>query len=80
MIANSDGSDAHPISEFGDWFNPQWSPDARHVLAVDERKGGGQPIVAILDPSGRDPSSSFTLPDASGLGRADQSSWQRLAR
>ncbi|HET9346079.1 MAG TPA: hypothetical protein VFO05_10265 [Candidatus Limnocylindrales bacterium] len=80
MVANSDGSNAHPISDLGDWFSPQWSPDARHVLAVDERKSGGQPIVAILDPSGHDPPSSFTLPDASGLGRADQSSWQRLAR
>jgi Tol biopolymer transport system component len=79
MVANSDGSDSHPITAFGDWFNPQWSPDARHVLAVDGRRGDGQPIVAILDPSGHDPPSSFTLPDASGVGRADQSSWQRLA-
>ena len=79
-VAKSDGSDAHPITDLGDWFSPQWSPDARHVLAVDGRQGGGQPIVAILDPSGHDPPSSFTVPDASGLGRADQSSWQRLAR
>ena len=80
MVANSDGSSPHSITDLGDWYSPQWSPDARHVLAVDERKGGGQPIVAILDPSGHDPPSSFALPDASGLGRADQSSWQRLAQ
>jgi TolB protein len=79
MVANPDGSDAHQISELGKWFGPQWSPDGLHVLAVDGRQNGAQPIVAILDPAGHDPPSSFALPDASGLGRADQSSWQRLA-
>ena len=43
MVAAADGSIAHPITDLGDWFNPQWSPDARHVLAVDGRTGGGQP-------------------------------------
>ena len=79
MVAAADGSDPHPISDVGDWFNPQWSPDARHVLAVDGRSGGGQPIVAILDPLGKEPAASFALPDVSGWGRADLPSWQRLA-
>jgi Tol biopolymer transport system component len=80
MVAAADGSDPHWISEVGDWFNPQWSPDARHVLAVDGRSGGGQPIVAMLDPLGKEPAASFALPDVSGLGRADLPSWQRRAR
>ena len=80
MVAAADGSDPHPISDVGDWFNPQWSPDARHVLAVDGRTGGGQPIVAILDPIGNEPTASFALPDVSGFGRADLPSWQRRAR
>lgn len=80
MVAAADGSDPHPISDVGDWFNPQWSPDARHVLAVDGRSGGGQPIVATLDPLGKGPTASFALPDVSGFGRADLPSWQRLAR
>jgi Tol biopolymer transport system component len=80
MVAAADGSDPHEISDVGDWFYPQWSPDARHVLAVDGRTGGGQPIVAILDPFGKEPAASFALPDVSGLGRADLPSWQRLAR
>ena len=80
MVAAADGSDPHPISDVGDWFNPQWSPDARHVLAVDGRSGGGQPIVATLDPLGKEPTASFALPDVSGFGRADLPSWQRLAR
>jgi hypothetical protein len=79
MVAAADGSDPHEISDVGDWFNPQWSPDARHVLAVDGRSGGGQPIVAILDPLGKEPAASFALPDVSGFGRADLPSWQRLA-
>ena len=78
-VALADGSDPHSISEPGDWFWPQWSPDARHVLAVDGRNGGGQPIVAILDPLGTSPTTSFAIPDASGVGRADFASWQRLA-
>ena len=80
MVAAADGSDPHPISDVGDWFNPQWSPDARHVLAVDGRSGGGQPIVAILAPLGKEPAASFALPDVSGFGRADLPSWQRRAR
>jgi Tol biopolymer transport system component len=79
MTANADGSNQLLISEPGDWFLPQWSPDARHVLAVDGRTGGGQPIVAILDPLGRSPVTSFAIPDVSGIGRADFASWQRLA-
>ena len=79
MAAGADGSSQHSISEPGDWFLPQWSPDARHVLAVDGRTGGGQPIVAILDPLGIEPMTSFAIPDVSGLGRADFASWQRLA-
>ena len=78
-VARADGSDPHSISEPGDWFWPQWSPDARHVLAVDGRDGGGQPIVAILDPLGTSPTTSFAIPDVSGVGRADFASWQRLA-
>jgi TolB protein len=79
MAADADGSNAHSISEPGDWFLPQWSPDARHVLAVDGRNGGGQPIVAILDPLGTSPMTTFAIPDVSGFGRADFASWQRLA-
>ena len=78
-VARADASNAHDITEPGDWFLPQWSPDARHVLAVDGRTGGGQPIVAILDPLGIEPMTSFAIPDVSGLGRADFASWQRLA-
>jgi Tol biopolymer transport system component len=79
MVAGADGSNQRLISEPGDWFLPQWSPDARHVLAVDGRNGGGQPIVAILDPLGVEPMTSFEIPDVSGVGRADFGSWQRLA-
>jgi dipeptidyl aminopeptidase/acylaminoacyl peptidase len=79
MVARADGSNRLEISEPGDWFLPQWSPDARHVLAVDGRNGGGQPIVAILDPLGISPATSFAIPDVSGFGRADFASWQRLA-
>jgi Tol biopolymer transport system component len=79
MVAGADGSNKLSISEPGDWFLPQWSPDARHVLAVDGRTGGGQPIVAILDPLGVEPMTSFEIPDVSGVGRADFGSWQRLA-
>jgi Tol biopolymer transport system component len=78
-VARADGSNADDITEPGDWFLPQWSPDARHVLAVDGRTGGGQPIVAILDPLGISPATSFAIPDVSGHGRADFASWQRLA-
>ena len=79
MVAGADGSNRTSISEPGDWFLPQWSPDARRVLAVDGRGGGGQPIVAILDPLGSSPTTSFAIPDVSGVGRADFGSWQRLA-
>ena len=79
MVARADGTNQLLISEPGDWFLPQWSPDARHVLAVDGRDGGGQPIVAILDPLGIAPMTSFAIPDVSGFGRADFASWQRLA-
>ncbi len=79
MVARADGSNADHISEEGDWFSPHWSPDARHVLAVDGRNGGGQPIVAILDPLGITPMTSFAIPDVPGFGRADFASWQRLA-
>jgi Tol biopolymer transport system component len=79
MVADRDGSNPHPISDFGDWYSPQWSPDARRVLAVDERVGGGQPIVAILDPLGVEPTASFAVPEGSGTGRADIPSWQRTA-
>ena len=79
MVAGADGSNKLSISEPGDWFLPQWSPDARHVLAVDGRNGGGQPIVALLDPLGIEPMTSFEIPDVSGVGRADFGSWQRLA-
>ena len=78
-VARADGSNPRPISEPGAWRYPQWSPDARHVLAVDWRDGGSQPIVAILDPFGTAPMTSFALPDVPGLGRADFASWQRLA-
>ena len=78
-VARAYGSNPRPISEPGAWSYPQWSPDARHVLAVDWRDGGSQPIVAILDPFGTKPVTSFAIPDVSGLGRADFASWQRLA-
>ena len=78
-VARADGSNPRPISEPGVWRYPQWSPDARHVLAVDGRDGGSQPIVAILDPLGIAPMTSFAIPDVPGLGRADSASWQRLA-
>ena len=79
MVAGADGSKPVAISETGDGYYPQWSPDARHVLAVDGRLSGGQPIVAILDPVDGHPAATFSLPDVPGLGRADLPSWQRLA-
>ena len=79
MVAAANGSNAHPITDPGDWYNPQWSPDARHVLAVDRRVSGSQPVVVVIDPFGREPSSTFALPDVSGFGRADFPSWQRRA-
>jgi Tol biopolymer transport system component len=79
MSGPADGSTLRFISEPGDWFLPQWSPDARRVLAVDGRNGGGQPIIAVLDPLGISPMTSFAIPDVSGFGRADFASWQRLA-
>jgi dipeptidyl aminopeptidase/acylaminoacyl peptidase len=79
MVADRDGSNRVAISDVGDWYLPQWSPDARHVLAVDGRIGGGQPIVAILDPLGLEPAATFAIPEGSGTGRADIPTWQRLA-
>ena len=79
MVAGPDGSDQHPISERGDWSHPQWSPDARHVLAVDGRLGGGQPTAMILDPLGRSPPSSFALPGGAMNGPPDFLGWQRRA-
>jgi Tol biopolymer transport system component len=79
FVADADGANAHEITAVGLWFAPQWSPDGLHVLAVDARRSGSSPIVAVLDPAGLQPATSFALPDVSGLGRADQSSWQRLA-
>ena len=79
MVAGADGSNAHPISDPDDWSYPQWSPDARHVLAVDGRLGGGQPIVAILDPLGKSPASSFALPGGAMNGPPDFTGWQRRA-
>lgn len=80
MVAAADGSNAHPVTDRGDWYNPQWSPDASHVLAVDRRvPGDGQPVVVVLDPFGREPSSTFALPDVDGIGRSDFPSWQRRA-
>jgi Tol biopolymer transport system component len=79
MVASADGSSLHPISDFGDWFNPQWAPDGRRVVAVDGRRGVGPPIVAILDPLGIQPVTTFELSDSSGVGRADMATWQRLA-
>jgi Tol biopolymer transport system component len=78
-VASPDGSGIHTISDFGNWYYPQWSPDARHVLAVDGRQGRGPPIVAILDPLGIDPPTTFELSDTTGLGRADMATWQRVA-
>jgi hypothetical protein len=46
---------------------------------VDWRDGGSKPIVAILDPFGNAPTTSFEIPDVPGPGRADFASWQRLA-
>lgn len=79
MVAAADGSNPQPISDPGDWSYPHWSPDARRVLAVDGRLGGGQPIVAILDPLGKSPASSFALPGTSGDGLPDLPGWQRRA-
>jgi TolB protein len=79
LVADADGANAGQITDVGRWFAPQWSPDGLHVLAVDARQSGSSPIVAVLDPAGLQPATSFALPDVSGLGRADQSSWQRLA-
>ena len=80
MVAAADGSNAHPITDPGDWYNAQWSPDARHVLAVDRRTpGNAQPVVAVLDPFRGGPSLTFALPDVDGIGRSDVPSWQRLA-
>jgi len=79
MVAAADGSAPKAISILAYWTAPQWSPDGLHVLAVDARTGGGKPTVAILDPSGREPTTTFALPDVSGFGRADTPSWQRLA-
>lgn len=79
MVAGLDGSKPHPISDLGRWYYPQWSPDATHVVAVDSGLGSAEPIVAILDPRGLEPVSSFALPNVSGNGRADLPSWQRLA-
>ena len=79
IVAGADGSNPHPISAEGDWSYPHWSPDARHVLAVDGRKSGGPPIVAILDPLGTSPASSFALPGIVGDGPPDLPGWQRRA-
>ena len=82
MVAGSDGSNPRQISAEGDWSNPYWSPDARHVLAVDGRLSGGSvgpPIVAILDPFGTSPASSFALPGLTGQGPPDLPGWQRRA-
>jgi len=79
MVAGPDGSDPHPISDPGDWSYPQWSPDARHVLAVDGRLGGGQPTAMILDPLGKSPASSFALPGGAMNGPPDFPGWQRQA-
>lgn len=76
MVAGPDGSNPQPISDPGDWSYPYWSPDARRVLAVDRRPGAGQPIVAILDPLGTSPASSFALPGAPGDG-PEPLGWQR---
>jgi TolB protein len=79
LVADADGANARQITDVGRWFAPQWSPDGLHVLAVDARRSGSSPIVAVLDPAGLQPATSLVLPDVAGLGRADQSSWQRLA-
>jgi Tol biopolymer transport system component len=78
MVAGPDGSHPLQISDPGDWSYPYWSPDARHVLAVDGRLGGGQPVVAILDPLGKSPASIFALSGAPGDG-PEPLGWQRRA-
>jgi Tol biopolymer transport system component len=78
MVTGPDGANELAISDPGDWTYPYWSPDAQHVLAVDRRLGGGQPIVAILDPLGKAPASSFALSGAPGYG-PEPLGWQRRA-
>jgi Tol biopolymer transport system component len=78
IVVGVDGVDPHAISAVGGWTYPQWSPDAHRVIATDAQFGR-PPTVAILDPSGHDPAASLVLPDVTGIGRADQPTWQRLA-
>ena len=77
-VVGADGLDPHAISEPGGWTYPQWSPDARSVIATDSQLGRA-PFLAILDPSRLAPATTFALPDVAGPGRADQPNQQRLA-
>jgi Tol biopolymer transport system component len=79
VVVKADGAGPHKITDVGSWTYPQWTPDARHVVAADTRPNGGEPVLAILDPDGREPATIRALPDVPGFGRADLSTVQRLA-
>jgi Tol biopolymer transport system component len=76
-VIRANGLDRLAITELGGWTYPQWSPDAKSVIATDAQLGQA-PTLEILDPTGRNPARAFALPDVDGMGRSDQSSWQRV--
>jgi Tol biopolymer transport system component len=88
MIANSDGSDAHPAfdgTQRFTWFTPRWSPDARFIAATT---GAADPAfqseVWIIDVGSRTLQSAIEFPELATAndeapGGSDTVGFQRVA-
>jgi Tol biopolymer transport system component len=89
MIANADGSDAHPAVQDSNqafvWFTPRWSPDARFVTATTGSPVSGfQAELWIIDVAartihGRIALPPFATPSDGAPGAADAVGFQRVA-
>ena len=86
MIANGDGSDAHPAVEGSSqayaWPAPRWSPDARFITATTEPDANFQAEVWIIDVAARSIHARIpilTSKDAAGPGGSEVVGFQRVA-
>ena len=90
MIADGDGSNAHPALEGSaptfQWFTPRWSPDARFIAATT---GAADPLfeseVLIIDVASRTLAAAIAFPEMATVGEeapgaSDTIGFQRVAR
>jgi Tol biopolymer transport system component len=90
MIADSDGSGAHPAllgsTQAFQWYTPRWSPDARFIAATT---GSPDPLfrseVWIIDVASRTLQTTITFPEMAFVGEeppghSDTVGFQRIAQ